>query len=56
MRNSYKIVIVKSEGKRPIGRPRRGWKNSIKADIKGRGCMVLNRLMWLVRGSTGGVF
>jgi hypothetical protein len=25
MRNAYKIVIGKSEGKRPNGRARRGW-------------------------------
>lgn len=25
MKNTYRIVIAKSEGKIPLGRPRRGW-------------------------------
>jgi hypothetical protein len=24
-RNAYRIVVGKPEGKRPLGRPRRGW-------------------------------
>jgi hypothetical protein len=30
MRNSYKIFVGKSEGKSPLGRPRRGWKIILK--------------------------
>jgi hypothetical protein len=29
-RNAYRIVVGKSEGKRPLGRPRGGWVNNIK--------------------------
>jgi hypothetical protein len=25
MRNEYKILVVKPEGKKPVGRPRRGY-------------------------------
>jgi len=34
MRNAYKILVGKSEGKRPLGRPRRRWKDNIRMDIK----------------------
>jgi hypothetical protein len=26
----YKVLVVKQEGKRPLGRPRRGWEDKIK--------------------------
>jgi hypothetical protein len=29
MRNEYKIVVGKPEGKRSLGRPRRRWENNI---------------------------
>jgi hypothetical protein len=32
MRNVYKMLVGKLEGKRPLGRTRRRWKNSIKTD------------------------
>jgi hypothetical protein len=32
-RNAYSILTGKTEGKRPLGRPRRGWKDNIKIDI-----------------------
>jgi hypothetical protein len=28
MKNSYKILVGKLEGKRPLGRPRRGWEDT----------------------------
>jgi hypothetical protein len=37
MRNAYKILVTKLEGKRPIGRPRRRWKDNIGIDVKVRG-------------------
>jgi hypothetical protein len=30
MRNTYKIVVGKPEGKRPLERPRRKWEDNIK--------------------------
>jgi hypothetical protein len=30
MRNAYKILVEKHEGKKQLGRPRRGWENNIK--------------------------
>jgi hypothetical protein len=32
MRNAYRILVGKPEGKRPLGRPRRWWVNSIEWD------------------------
>jgi len=31
-RGAYRTLVVKRKGKRPLGRPRRGWKNNIKMD------------------------
>jgi hypothetical protein len=32
-RNSYKILVGKSEGKRSFGRHRRRWKNNTRIDL-----------------------
>jgi hypothetical protein len=34
MRNVYKILVEKSEGKRPLGRPRRRWEDNIRMDLR----------------------
>jgi hypothetical protein len=33
-RNAYRIFVGKPEGKGPLGRPRYGWKDNIKMDLK----------------------
>jgi hypothetical protein len=33
-RNSYRILVGKPEGKRPLGRPRRRWVDSVKTDLR----------------------
>jgi hypothetical protein len=33
-RNTYRILVGKPEGKRPLGRPRRGWADNIKMDLR----------------------
>jgi hypothetical protein len=33
MRNTCKILVGKPERKRPLGRPRRRWKDDIKTDL-----------------------
>jgi hypothetical protein len=30
----YRILVGKSEGKRPLGRPRRRWEDNIKTDLQ----------------------
>jgi hypothetical protein len=37
MRNAYKRLVGKPEGKRPLGRPRRRRMNNIKMDIRETG-------------------
>jgi hypothetical protein len=37
MRNSYKILVGKPEEKIPLGRPRHGWEDNIKMDLRGIG-------------------
>jgi hypothetical protein len=32
-RNSYIVLMRKPEGKRPLGRPEREWKNNIKTEL-----------------------
>jgi hypothetical protein len=33
-RNVYKVLVGKPEGKRPLGRPRRGWEDGIRMDLR----------------------
>jgi hypothetical protein len=33
-RNACRILVGKSEGKRPLGRPRHRWVNNIKMDLR----------------------
>jgi hypothetical protein len=32
--NTYRILVGKPEGKRPLGRPRRRWMDNIKTDLR----------------------
>jgi hypothetical protein len=34
-RNPYVVFVGKLEGKRPVGRPRIRWENTIKMDVRG---------------------
>ena len=38
-RGVHRVLVWKSEGKRPLGRPRRRWEDNIKVDLQevGRG-------------------
>jgi hypothetical protein len=33
-RNAYRILMAKPDGRRPLGRPRRRWVDSIKMDLR----------------------
>ncbi|KAJ4434049.1 hypothetical protein ANN_16368 [Periplaneta americana] len=33
-RNAYRVLVGRSEGKRPLGRPRRRWEENIKMDLR----------------------
>ena len=58
-RSAYKVLVGKSEGKRPLGSPRRRWDDNIKMDLEevGMGCgvwmeLAQDRNKWLVLVST----
>jgi hypothetical protein len=34
MRNTYKILVGKPGGKRPLGRPRHRWENNIRIGLR----------------------
>jgi hypothetical protein len=37
-RGVYRVLVGKPEGKRPLGRPRRRWKDNIKEVLQEVGC------------------
>jgi hypothetical protein len=34
VRGVYRVLVGRSEGKRPLGRPRRRWEDNIKMDLR----------------------
>jgi hypothetical protein len=53
-RGVYRILVGKSEGKRPLGRPRRRWEDNIKMDIQEVGLGPWTGSSWLRIGTGGG--
>jgi len=41
-RGVYRVLVVNPEGKRPLGRPWRGWEDDIKMDLQEVGCGVMD--------------
>jgi transcription termination factor 2 len=41
-RNVYRLLVGKSEGKRPLGRPKRRWRDNIKTDLLEIGLSVVD--------------
>jgi hypothetical protein len=41
-RNLYWLLVGNSEGKRPIGRPRRKWVDNIRMDLRDMGWSDVN--------------
>jgi len=37
-RGVYRVLVGKPEGRRPLGRPRRGWVDNIRMDLQEVGC------------------
>jgi hypothetical protein len=52
-RNAYRILVGKSEGKKPLGRPRRRWEDNIRMDLREDG-VVWTGLIWLRIRTSGG--
>jgi hypothetical protein len=51
--NAYRILVGKPEGKRPLGRPRRGWADNVKIDLREIGWGTGS--IWLRIGTGGGL-
>jgi hypothetical protein len=52
-RNTYSILVGKPEGKRPLGRQRCRWVNSIKMNIREIEWYGMVGLIWLMIGTSG---
>ena len=37
-RNTYRVLVERLEGKKPLGRPRRRWEKNIKLDLREVDC------------------
>jgi hypothetical protein len=46
-RNAFKFLVGKPEGKRPLGRRRRKWKDNIKMDLREKGWGGMSGLIGL---------
>ena len=53
-RGIYRVVVGKSEGKRPLGRPRFRSEDNIKLDLQEVGYGVWTLSNWLRIGTGGG--
>jgi len=53
-RGMYRVLVGKTEGKRPPGRPRHRSEDNIKMDLQKVGCGVWTGSNWLRIGTGGG--
>jgi hypothetical protein len=54
-RNAYRLLLGKSRGRKPLGRPRRRWLDNIRIYLVEMGWVIWTGLVWLRMG-TGGEF
>jgi hypothetical protein len=54
-RGAYKVLVVKPEGKRALGRPRRRWEDNIEMDLLEVGRGNITGFIWLRIGTGGGL-
>jgi hypothetical protein len=54
-RGAYRILVGRSEGRRPLGRLRRRWEDNIKMDLQEVGWGAWTGLIWLKIGTGGGL-
>jgi hypothetical protein len=52
-RGVYRVLVVKPEGKRPLGRPRCRWEDNINIDLQEVECKGMGWI-YLLRIETGG--
>jgi hypothetical protein len=51
----YRVLVGKTEGKRPFERPRHRWEDGIKMDLRGEAGWVWSGFTWLRIGTGGGL-
>jgi hypothetical protein len=51
----YRILVGRPEGKRPLGRPRRRWRITLRWNFERQGSMGRTGFGWLRIGSNGGL-
>jgi hypothetical protein len=54
-RGVYRVLVGRPEGKRPLGRPRRRWKDNIKMNLRDIWNVGRIGFDWLRIGSNGGL-
>jgi hypothetical protein len=54
-RGAYRVLVGRSEGRRPLGRPRRRWEDNINMDLQEVGWGAWSGLIWLRIGTGGGM-
>jgi hypothetical protein len=54
-RKVCRVLVGKPEGKRPLGRPTRKWKDGIRIDVGKIGCGVWSGFSWLRIGAGSGL-
>jgi hypothetical protein len=54
-RKVHTVLVGKSEGKRPLGRPRRRWEDGIRMDLRENDLGVWIGFDWLRTGTGGGL-
>jgi hypothetical protein len=52
-KNMYRLLVGKSEGKRPLGRQRSRWVDNIRMDLGRVGWGMWTGLAWLSIGTVG---
>jgi hypothetical protein len=55
-RGAYRVLVGKTEGKRPLGRTMHRWDINIKVDLQEVGCGAYTGLIWFRVGTGGGHF
>jgi hypothetical protein len=51
--NTYRFLVGKPEGERPLRRLRHRWVDNIKVDLVEVGCLMWTGLVWLKTGTDG---
>jgi hypothetical protein len=49
------VLVGISEGKSPLGRPRHRWEDNIKVNLHQVGWRAWTELIWLSKGTDGGL-